>query len=238
MVFGDHHVMAAVGVDRTGAKHVRGIAPGSSENYHVAKDLLTDVIARGVNPRRLRLFVIDGSKALRKAIRELFGPHTPVQRCRAHKVRNVRERLPRETAADVRTRMRGAYREAESVGLPRLRKLAAWLEAQDHPDAAASLLEGLEETFTINRLGRPASLNRCLGTTNIIENPNGGVRRRTGRVTHWQDSTMILRWCAGAFLACERGFRKIMGYSELPVLESELHALEAEHGLAPAVRVA
>lgn len=238
MQFGDHHVLAAVGVDRTGVKHVLGVAPGSSENYHVAKDLLCGIIDRGLDPKRLRLFIIDGSKALRKAINELFGSPHPVQRCRTHKLRNVTERLPSEKRADVKKVMRAAYRLERDNGIAKLTTLAEWLERDGHADAANSLREGLEETFTINQLGLTSALARCLGTTNVIENPHGGVRTRTRRVSRWQDATMVLRWSATAFLACEQGFRRIMGHRDLWILEQALNDLAQEHELATKEKVA
>lgn len=225
MAFGDHHVLSAVGVDTGGHKHVLGMAPGSSENYQVAKDLLLDLIERGVTPDRLRLFVIDGSRALRKAILELFGPDNPIQRCRTHKIRNVTDRLPRAEREDARKKMRAAYRLPAQEGMEKMRTLARWYETEGRSDVAASLREGLEETFTTSRLGLPSTLTRCLVTTNIIENPNGGVRLRCRRVIRWRDRSMILRWCASAFLECEEGFRRIMGYRDLWVLDARLQEL-------------
>ena len=129
---------------------------------------------RGVQPAQKRLFVIDGSKALRAAIRAVFGAEQPVQRCRAHKLRNVLDRLPEPERDQVRAAMRAAWRLDPKTGRAKLEKLAQWLE-RDCPAAAASLREGLEECFTINRLGLPASLHRCLATTNLIESPQAGV---------------------------------------------------------------
>lgn len=238
MQFGGQHVLAAVGVDHTGVKHVLGVAPGSSENHHVAKDLLCGIIERGLDPKRLRLFIIDGSKALRKAINELFGPPNPVQRCRTHKVRNVTERLPKEKRGDVKKVMRAAYRLERDDGITKLTTLADWLERDGHGDAASSLREGLEETFTINQLGLTTALARCLSTTNVIENPHGGVRMRTQRVSHWQDQQMVLRWSATAFLECEKGFRRIMGHRDLWILEQALKDLAQEKELATSKKVA
>ena len=172
--------------------------------------------------------MIDGSRALRKAILELFGPDTPVQRCRAHKLRNVLERLPKDERDQTRSAMRAGWRLEEKEGREKLETLASWLDHQDHRDAAASLREGMDEMFTVNRLELPAALRRCLATTNIIENPNGGVRRRTSRVTRWRDSSMILRWTAASFLDCESGFRKIMGYRDLWILKAKLDDLARE----------
>lgn len=221
MVFGDHHVIAAVGVDGEGRKHVLGIQEGATENAAAVQDLLEELVRRGVSPEKKRLFVIDGSKALRAAIRTVFGGDQPVQRCRAHKLRNVLDRLPEEERDPVRAAMRAAWRLDHKVGMAKLKKLAEWLE-REYPAAAASLVEGLEECFTINRLGLPASLHRCLATTNIVESPQAGVRMRTRRVCRWRDAAMVKRWVAASFLATEKNFRRLMGYKDLWMLQAIL----------------
>jgi putative transposase len=209
-------------VDQGGRKHVLGLAEGATENGGVAKGLLEDLVERGVSPERRRLFVIDGSKALRQAIDTVFGRANPVQRCRNHKVKNVLGYLPEELRGSVSAVMKSAYRLAPKEGMARLRQQAAWLE-KSYPSAAASLLEGLEETFTVNRLGLSGPLRRCLSTTNLIENPNSGVRRMTGRVSRWESGRMALRWAASAFLEVEKRFRRVMGYRDLWMLESALN---------------
>ncbi len=214
MVFGDQHMIGAVGVDAEGHKHVLGIQQGATENAATIEDLLKQLVARGIRPEAKRLFVIDGAKALRSAIHRVFGPQHPVQRCRNHKIRNVVERLPEDQKEQVKAAMKAAYRLAAKEGIARLRKLADWLE-QEQPAAAASLREGLEECFTINRLGVPPSLHRCLATTNLIESPHAGVRLRTRRVCRWRDAAMVQRWVAASFLATEKNFRKIMGWKDL-----------------------
>jgi putative transposase len=143
MVFGEHHVISAVGVDCAGHKHVLGIQPGATENAAAVEDLLQQLVARGVKPEAKRLFVIDGAKALRAAIHRVFGPQHPVQRCRNHKIGNVCERLPEEQKDQVKAAMRASYRLEAKAGIARLRKLADWLE-QESPAAANSLREGLE----------------------------------------------------------------------------------------------
>lgn len=219
---GDHHVISAVGVDASGKKHVLGIREGATENATAAKALLLHLREHGVDTEKKYLFVIDGAKALRAAIREVFGAGSAVQRCRTHKLRNVLDELPREQHAQVRTLMRAAYKQENAEeGLARMEKLARFIE-REWPAAAASLREGLEETFTLNRLGLPPSLHRCLATTNLIESPQSGVRRRTGNVCRWRDADMVLRWVAGAYLATEKHFRKIQGYEELWVLAAAL----------------
>ncbi len=219
--FGDFHVMAAVGVDRQGRKHVLGLAEGATENAVVVKGLLEDIAARGVKPDRKRLFVIDGSKALRAAIDQVFGPQNPVQRCRQHKVENVCGYLPQSLRVQVKLVLRAAWKLESEEGIVRLRKQAEWLE-RNYPQAAASLREGLEETFTVNRLGLSASLRRCLASTNVIESPQSGVRLRTRRICRWRGGGMALRWAAAAFLETEKHFRRIMGYRDLWMLEAAL----------------
>ena len=225
--YSGHHVIVAIGVDRQGYKHMLGLADGATENAVVVKGLLEGLVARGVSPDRRRLFVIDGSKALRTAIDAVFGAGNPVQRCRHHKIENVMGYLAKHLKEEVKLTMKAAYKLSEKEGLSRLQQQADWLETQC-PSAAASLREGLEETFTINRLGLPASLQRCLGTTNLIESPNSGMRLRTRRVTRWRDGKMILRWAAAAYLETEKHFRRIMGYRSLWILESALQQGESQ----------
>lgn len=217
---GEHCVIGAVGVDMEGHKRVLGIQEGATENGAACKDLLQNLVERGLDPEWQRLFVIDGSKALRSAINAVFGAKATVQRCRFHKMRNVVERLPREQHEQTRSLIRAAWKLDAKEGMARLRKLAEWLR-EDYPDAAGSLLEGMEECFTINRLNVPPSLHRCLATTNLIESSQSGVRMRTRRVCRWRAS-MPARWVAAAFLATENNFRRIMGYRDLWALKAIL----------------
>jgi len=222
LVFGDYTMIGAVGVDSEGNKHVLGIREGATENSTVITELLEDIVSRGVDPKRKMLFVIDGSKALRAAINAVFGAQQPVQRCRAHKLRNVLDYLPKDQRAQTKSVLRAAWKLPAKEGMARVKKLAAWLD-QQYPSAAASLMEGLEECFTINRLDLPPSLHRCLATTNIIESPHAGVRIQTRRVTHWQNGKMVLRWMASAFIRTEKRFNKIMGHRDLWALEAILN---------------
>jgi hypothetical protein len=182
---------------------------------------MNGLIERGLPTGRDYLFVIDGSKALRAAIETVFGKRAHVQRCRTHKMRNVTDRLPKEVASQVSAVLKAAYKLPEKEGLAKLKTQAAWLKTE-YPDAAASLLEGLEETFTVNRLGLSPALMRCLCTTNIIENPNGAVRRVTRRVTRYRDADMAMRWTATGFLEAEKTFRKISGVDDLWILATAL----------------
>jgi putative transposase len=221
MQFGDFHVIAAVGVDVEGHKHVLGLREGASENAVVAKVLLEDLVARGVKPTRRRLFVIDGSKALRTAIDQVYGRHHPVQRCRKHKERNVLGHLPKEQHEQAKATLRAAWRLDQQQGMAKIEQYASWLR-RDWPSAAGSLREGLEEMYTINRLGLPGELRRCLSSTNLIDSIDSGVRQRTRRVTNWQDGSMALRWAAAGFLETQKHYRRIMGYKQLWILKALL----------------
>ena len=231
IVFGGHHVIVAIGVDSEGYKHVLGLRDGASENATVCTALLEDLVERGVKPDRRRLFVIDGSKALRKAIDAVYGQENPVQRCRNHKRKNVLDYVPDSMKETVKATMNAAYRLDSDKGMARLEELAKMLETQ-HPSAAASLREGMAETFTVNRLGLPGALRRCLCTTNVIESPNSGIRRRTGRVSRWTDGSMALRWAASALIETEKSFRRIMGCEQLWMLQSYLDNPAEREGVA------
>ena len=217
IIVASHHIIAAVGVDAQGDKHVLGLVSGSSENAKVVKDLLATLADRGVDLNVARLWVIDGSKALRSAIEQRCGDSARVQRCRIHKIRNVTERLPKDKAQQVRWVMTQSFKLDPIRGKSKLKELARQLQAQ-HPDAAASVREGLEEMFTITELGITAELARCLATTNVIESPNSVVRRVTRRVTNYKDAQMALRWTAAGFLEAERSFRKLRGFAQLKSL--------------------
>jgi len=234
--FGSHHVLAAVGVDSQGNKHVLGLRQGASENAIVVTGLLEDLVARGIRPGRRRLFVIDGSQALRRGIDAVYGSDNPVQRCRPHKERNVLAYLPKEEQKRMRQVMKAAWRLPASQGQARLEKEAQALD-KDYPSAAASLREGLSEMFTVSRLGLPAPLNRCLGSTNVIESSFSGARSKTRRVTHWQDGSMALRWAGSSLLATARSFRKLMGYQHLWMLEAYLPEAIHEDKLAQDRRI-
>ena len=165
------------------------------------------------------------SKALRRGIDEVYGADNPVQRCRNHKLRNVVGHLPKEDHDQVKAVIRAAWKLEAKEGEAKLEHLARWLE-RDHPSAAASLREGLTEMFTINRLGLPAPLRRCLGTTNLIDSTHSGARQKTRRVTNWKNGEMALRWAAGAMIETEKSYRKILGYRHLWILKAHLEDQE------------
>jgi putative transposase len=226
--FGEHVVLAAVGVDDHGDKHVLGLREGATENVAAVRAVLADLTERGLDTSRSLLIVIDGAKALHKAVVEVFGAHGLIQRCREHKKRNVTDALPERLRAAVRSAMNQAYVARDPKRARRqLESLARRLEHQ-HPGAAASLREGLEETLTVMRLGLPANLERVLSSTNLIENLFGRVREIGRRVKRWQNGTMVLRWTAAGVLEAERGFRKLVGYRAMPILLAALRAHDAQ----------
>jgi transposase-like protein len=231
IVIGGHSVLVAIGVDSSGYKHVLGMKEGASENATVTKALLEDLVARGVKPGVKRLFVIDGSKALRCAIDAVFGSDNSIQRCRLHKERNVLDYLPDEQKEFARLSLRAAFSLEASKGEKRLHDLADQYE-KSYPSAAGSIREGLSEMFTVNRLGVPPSLRRSLVSTNLIESPNAGVRMRTRRVTQWESGSMVLRWAAASFLAAEQSFRRIGGYKDLWMLAAALGRNDSEKEVA------
>src|SRR5437588_9084624 len=212
--FGDHHVISGVGIDREGSKHILGIEMGATENAAAVKNLLTGLRDRGLPTDQQYLFVIDGAKALRAGIEEVFGSDQPVQRCRNHKMRNVLDELPREQHAQVLNVMRAAWQLTDAdAGVKKLEQLARFLE-HDHESAARSLREGMAEMFTVQRLKLPPSLYKCLGTTNVIESPQGRVQKRTNNVTRWRTSEMVERWVASAWLLTEKHFRTVIGHRD------------------------
>jgi len=217
--------IVALGITTDGVKIPLGLWEGSTENATVATALLSDLVERGLDPEQGILFVIDGSKALRKAIRQVFG-EAPVQRCIRHKERNVLAHLPERDRPPVKRRLRAAWAEADhGRARERLRALAADLE-HSHPGAAGSLREGLEETLTLTRLGISGSLKRTLESTNPCESMIECVRRTSRNVKRWSSGEMAMRWTAAGMLEAERQFRRIIGYTDLAKL-----AVAIEHDL-------
>jgi putative transposase len=223
--FGEHVVLCALGVDASGGKHVLGLWEGATENEVACKAMMENLVERGLQSNRSRLFIIDGSKALRAAIRSLFGRRALVQRCQVHKVRNVLGHLPNERHNEVRAAIREAYKCTKIDTAKRLLNNLARTLQRKHPSAAASLREGLDETLTVMGLGLGASLTRTLATTNPIENLNGLIRTTTRRVKRWDDGTMVLRWALVGVLEAQRGFRRLRGYKDMNLLVAHLKQL-------------
>ncbi len=218
--------VVALGVSTEGVKIPLGLWDGSTENKTVTVHLLADLVERGLDVEQGVLVVLDGGKALRAAVNEVFGP-VPVQRCVRHKERNVLDHLPERDRPLVKARLRKAWAsENHQFALEGLELLAGELE-RSHPGAASSLREGLEETLTLTRLGVRGKLKTTLQSTNPIESMIGTVRQTSRNVKRWQSGDMCLRWTAAGMLEAEAQFRKIIGYSDLAKL-----ALAVERDLA------
>jgi transposase-like protein len=215
-------LVAAIGIDGEGIKHPLALMEGATENAAVAQALIDNLIERGLDPAVPRLFIIDGSKALSRAIRRSFGRETAIQRCQIHKARNIMERLPKGLHASVRRALRRAWELDDAAKAERLiRNLAQRLE-HEAPGVSGSLLEGLDEILTVTRLALPAELRRSLACTNIIENMMGTIRRVSRNVKHWRSASMALRWTAAAMLEAKKGFRRLKAYKQLPALRAAL----------------
>ena len=226
--FGERVVLLALGIDAKGVKHVLGLREGSTEATRVVTSLLADLVERGLDADRMRLWVIDGGKALRKAIVQTFGCRALVQRCQEHKRRNVLEHLPKEMHASVKRALCDAW-SADDAELAKrqLQRLAGSLQAS-HPGAAASLREGLEETLTAQGLGITGALYRTLRSTNPIENLNGLIAHYTRNVKRWKDGQMVLRWVASALLDAAARMRKLRGCGQMKSLITALDKKAAE----------
>lgn len=222
---GEHMLVVALGLDTTGKKHVLGVVEGTTESEGVCVGLMRSLIDRGLVVERARLFVIDGGKGIRKAIREVFGQWALVQRCRVHKRRNVRDHVPDQKWSWIKAAMNKAWGCATSdEAKKKLRALATQLE-RDHPGAAASIREGLDETATVIDFKLTGALLKSLATTNPIENLQGSLKRTTRNVKRWKGGGMVLRWGATALMGAEKSFRRVKGHKEMP---SFLTALDAQ----------
>jgi putative transposase len=219
-------MIVALGITTEGVKIPLGLWEGSTENATVATALLSNLVERGLDPEQGMLFVLDGSKALRKAVRTVFG-EVPVQRCVRHKERNVIRHLAERDRPPILAQLRRAWAETDyERALEQLTRLAGELD-HTHPGAAASLREGMEETLTVIRLGIKGKLKRTLESTNPAESMIDCVRTTQRNVKHWSSGEMGMRWTAAGMLEAEKQFRKVIGYTQLPQLaiaiERRLH---------------
>jgi len=231
--FHDSMLIAALGVDSGGSKHVLGLWPGATENAQVCGALLDDLIERGLSPEQQYLFILDGAKALKKAVTERFGADVLIQRCRLHKERNIQKYLPKQyhkllsmklwTAWEM-TRYDEAYKE--------LQKVHDWL-ASINQAAARSLDEGFDQTLTVNKLGLPAELRRLLGSTNMIESCFSRADDLCRNVKRWRNANMAWRWGGTVLLEAERRFHRVRGYRQMPLLLTALSsAVDRKEGVA------
>lgn len=226
--FARNCVSVAMGIDKKGNKHVLGLWHGATENATVATHLLEDLQGRGLDPSHPLLAVIDGSKALRKALQTVLGERVVVQRCRVHKQRNVVEHLPKEKQGQAIWRLRAAWDKRDAQAAEKeLKKVVHWLQPIS-PTAARSLEEGLPETLTLQKLQVHQSLARSFSSTNMIESCFAQVETMTARVKYWRDGAMVVRWAAAALLFAEKRFRRINGMEQLDQLTESLEALSKE----------
>jgi putative transposase len=230
--FADHLCVVALGIDITGVKHPLALVEGSTENNTVARALLVDLRERGLDVTRPILVVLDGSKALRRAVLEVFD-HPVLARCQLHKIRNVTDRLPQRLRGPVESRIRRAYRATSALDAQaQLEVLARELDTT-HPGAAASLREGMDETLTVLRLGVPPTLARTLRSTNAIESMISICRDHAAHVKRWRDGQMALRWCAAGMIEAGKQFRRVNGHLHLPALRSALEQHIADQNVSP-----
>lgn len=219
---GDQVLVAAIGIDGAGAKHVLALTEGATENTVVVKALLADMVERGLQPDIARLFIIDGAKALSRAVRDTFGRFALVQRCQVHKGRNIVERLAPELHAGVKKVLRQAWDAKDAEQAERMLKNLARRLEHDAPGVSASIHEGLDEMLTVIRLGLPGQLRRALGCTNAIESLMATVRKVCRNVKRWRNAKMALRWTGAAMLEANKTFRRLKAHKQLPALRSAL----------------
>jgi putative transposase len=220
--FGEHTCIVALGIDIDGVKHPLSLVEGSTENTTLVTELIVGLRERGLDVTRPILAVLDGSKALRRAVLDVFD-RPVIARCQLHKIRNVQDRLPDKLRSVVAARMRRAYHADSALAAEaELSALAAELD-KTHPGAAASLREGLAETLTVLRLGVPPTLARTLRSTNAIESMISICRTHSANVKRWRDGQMALRWCAAGMVEAGKQFRRVNGHLHLPALRDTLN---------------
>lgn len=220
--FHDFTLITALGIDITGAKHLLGLWPGATENAEVCGQLLDELIARGLSTQRRYLLVLDGSKALAKAVKDRFGQLALIQRCRLHKERNIQSYLPKKYHKLLAMKLRAAWSMTKyEDALKELCKIHDWL-ASINQAAAKSLEEGFEETLTVNRLSLPENLRRTFSSTNTIESCFSLADDLCRNVKHWRDANMAWRWAGTVLLEVEKRFHRVRSYREMPILVDAL----------------
>lgn len=227
MLDGEHMagrcVIVALGITAGGDKFPVGLWDGATENKTVVKAMLADLVSRGLSAQDGLLVVMDGAKALSAAVNEVFGSLAAVQRCTLHKRRNVGDHLPDREKAWVDAKLVKAFNHPDpDLGLRNAKHLASLLD-KAHPGAANSLREGLEEMFTVSRLGIDGRLAKTIVTSNPVESMISIARTTNRNVTRWRDGHMVLRWTAAGMLNAERSFRRVKGYKQMPQLVAALH---------------
>lgn len=232
---GEHCIVVALGIDATGAKHALGLWDGSTENATVCQSLLADLQSRGLRTDRSVLVILDGSKALHKAVTQTFGTTALIHRCHVHKLRNILEHLPEGQRPWVRAVVARAYKHTDVTAARRLLQDLARRLDDRYPSAAASVREGLDETLTVLTLGLSDRLRQSLATTNAIESLISRTRHVKRNVKRWRGGQMVLRWTAAAVLEAVKGFRRLKGHKDMPKLVAVLRARDQKLGIAASV---
>lgn len=224
--FGDRTVVAALGITDKGKKKILGIREGDTENWELCRDLFENLISRGLDPSKPYLFVIDGAKALKKAIRKIFGEQVPIQRCTRHKERNILKYLPEDRHMELRRRWKLIHGSVDYTSAKdEYEKLEGWLDQVNHA-AAQSLRESEMETLTVIRLGLPGRLKQTLLSTNPLESAFSVVKPKINRVKNWRSGPdQISRWAAATMLEAEQRIHAIQGHKELPLLHLALQKI-------------
>ena len=216
-------IIVALGIGEDGKKQVLGLVEGATENSEAVKTLLSDLVERGLRADIPRLFVLDGSKALKKAVKDTFGTKAQIQRCQVHKKRNVLSHLPESEQANVGLAISRAYMEHDyDDAFRQLNQIASNLDNR-YPKAAASIREGLEETLTVHRLKITGLLRQTLSSTNAIESANSVAASVVRRISKWKNGEMLIKHMAAGFLEAERVFRRVQGYKDMPFLKVALY---------------
>jgi transposase-like protein len=216
-------MVVALGLTEQGEKRILGLRQGATENAEVVTSLLEELQERGLDVTQPTLFVLDGAKALRAAVKRVFGKNAIIQRCQVHKARNVKAHLAEKHHDELSRQLAAAYSETSyERALESLKTTAAWLQRVS-PTAAASLREGMEETLTVVKLGLPELLRRTLATTNPVESALSVAAKVTARVKRWRDGNMRLRWCTAGLLRAEESFRRVRGYKQMHLLVAALN---------------
>jgi len=231
---GDHCLIVALGIAADGQKHALGLWDGSTENATVCQHLLANLQHRGLHTDRSILVILDGSPALRKAVRAVFDKAALIQRCQVHKMRNVLDHLPERQRPWVQTILRRAYQSPDVKTATRLLQDLARRLQDEYPSAAESMREGLEDTLTVIGLGLSQRLQRSLATTNAAESLISRTRHVKRNVKRWRGGKMMLRWVAAGVLEAVKGFRRLKGHRDMPTLVAKLRTRDQQLGLAKA----
>lgn len=223
--YADDGIIVALGVTLDGQKHVLGVEQIHSENAKAIEQWLDRLIERGLKFENGILFIIDGSKGIKKAVERKFSFYAFVQRCQWHKRENVLAYLDKARQAIFRRRLQAAYGQTThkeaAAALERLHQELVNVNAS----AANSLLEGLDETLKIHELGLSAELAKSLSTTNCIEALMSQLGAYTDKVDRWHNSYQILRWTAASLMDIEPRLHRIKGHQYLSVLRYKLREI-------------